>query len=647
MFNILDDLGGLKELYKEEACRNMDLGSYFFLAWKLQYIIVWNIYKLSKLRSENMKKLLTGNEAIARGVYESGVRYASGYPGTPSTEILENIASYKEEILAEWAPNEKVALEAAIGASIAGARSFSAMKHVGVNVAADPLFTFSYTGVNGGMVLLTADEPGQHSSQNEQDNRNYAKFAKIPMLEPADSQESKDMVEAAFEISEAYDTPVLIRTTTRVCHSKGIVECGERKEVEIKDYVKDVKKYMTVPAFARQMRVRVEERMEKLLEFSNKTKLNYIEWNDKKIGVISSGAASIFAKEVFGETASYLKLGFTNPLPGEKIKEFASQVDKIYVIEENDPYIEEQVRILGIDCIGKDLFSPYGEMTSDVIRKAVFGKTNDLIEYDKEKVVARPPILCAGCPHRGFFYELGRKRNVMVSGDIGCYTLGFGEPYDAMDFNICMGASISAGHGAQQVFNMKEDSKMRVVSVMGDGTFFHTGINSLIEVSHNGGNSVNVILDNRITGMTGHQDNPGTGYTLQGKEAPELDIEEFVKACGIKHIVKIDPNDITAVKNALDWALDLDEASVIITRYPCVLKKLSSQDKGEFKHAFQDKYQVDHDTCVGCRACIRTGCPAISFDNQSKKSTIDYEHCVGCSVCAQVCPVNAIGKVEA
>jgi indolepyruvate ferredoxin oxidoreductase, alpha subunit len=594
-----------------------------------------------------MKKLLTGNEAIARGAYEAGVKYASAYPGTPSTEILENIANYKEDILAEWAPNEKVAMEAAIGASIAGARSLAAMKHVGVNVAADPLFTFAYTGVNGGMVLITADEPGQHSSQNEQDNRNYAKFAKIPMLEPSDSQESKDMVIAAFQISEAYDTPVLMRVTTRTCHSKGVVECKDREEVQIKDYVKDVKKYMTIPSFAKEMRVKVEARMQRLLDFSNTTELNFIDWNDTKVGVIASGAAYTFAREVFGETASYLKLGFTNPFPTEKIKEFASKIEKLYIVEENDPLIEDQVRILGFDCFGKNLFPAYGEMTPDVIRKAVFGETNKTIDYDRAKVVPRPPVLCSGCPHRGFFYELGKKKNVMISGDIGCYTLGFSEPYNAMDFNICMGASVSAGHGAQQVFNMKEGTKKRVVSVIGDSTFFHTGINSLIEVTYNRSNTVNVILDNRITGMTGHQDNPGTGYTLQGKETKELDIEQLVRACGIEHVIKIDPNDLAAVKNALDYALSLDEPSVIITRWPCALKKLSIQDKEEFKDVFQNKFEINHDECIGCKACVRTGCPAISFDNETKKATIDIEQCVGCTVCSQVCPVKAIGKVGA
>lgn len=595
-----------------------------------------------------MKKLLTGNEAIARGAYEAGVKYASAYPGTPSTEILENIAKYyKEDILAEWAPNEKVALEASMGASIAGARSMAAMKHVGVNVAADPLFTFSYTGVNAGMVLVTADEPGQHSSQNEQDNRNYAKFAKVPMLEPSDSRESKDMIKIALKISEEYDTPVLIRMTTRVCHSKGIVDCYEREKIEIKDYVKDVNKYVCVPVVSKKLRIKVEEKMRKLLDYSNNTELNYIEWNNKKVGIIASGAVFTFAKEVFGDSASYLKLGFTNPLPTEKIKEFASSVEKIYVIEENDPYIEEQVRILGFDCFGKNLFPSYGELTPDIIRKSVFGETYKTVKYDKEKVIPRPPALCAGCPHRGFFYQLGKRKDIMVSGDIGCYTLGFADPYNAMDSTVCMGASVSMGHGAQQVFNMKENSGMRVVSVIGDSTFFHTGINSLINVSYNKSNTVTVILDNRATGMTGHQDNPGTGYTLQGKETVELDIEKLVRASGIDNVIQTNPNNLTAVKNALDWALSLNEPSVIITRWPCVLKKLSSRDKEEFEEMFQSKYNIDKDKCIGCRACIRTGCPAISFDKVVKKSIIDLEQCVGCSVCFQVCPVKAIGKVEA
>lgn len=594
-----------------------------------------------------MKKLLTGNEAIARGAYEAGVRYASAYPGTPSTEILENIGLYKDDILAEWAPNEKVALESAIGASMAGARAMASMKHVGLNVAADPLFTVSYTGVNGGLVVVSADEPGQHSSQNEQDNRNYAKAAKIPMLEPSSSQESKDMVKIAFEISEKFDTPVLIRMTTRVCHSKGIVECEDRNDVEIKEYVKDINKYMTVPAIARKLRVKVEERQKKLLEFSNSTELNYIEWNDAEIGVIASGVSYYYAKEVFGDTASYLKLGFTQPLPSEKIREFCSKVKKVYVIEENDPYIEEHVRMLGFDCHGKDVFPAYGEMLPEVIRKAVFGVTKPTVGYEGKEVVSRPPTLCAGCPHRGFYYELGKRKNVMMSGDIGCYSLAYTEPYNAVDQNICMGASISVGHGAQKVFNMKKDNKMRVVSCLGDSTFFHTGINSLINVIYNKSNTVNVILDNRITGMTGHQENPGSGYTLQGEKTVDIDIEAVVRALGFKNVVVINPNDLKAVKNALDWALSLEEPSVIITRWPCVLKELSPEDKKEFGTPFKSKCTVDKETCIGCKACLRTGCPALSFDKANKKANIDQNSCVGCEVCLQVCPVKSIGKVEA
>lgn len=591
-----------------------------------------------------MKLLMTGNEAIARGAYEAGVRFASAYPGTPSTEILENVATYKEDIVAEWATNEKVALEAAIGGSIAGARTMASMKHVGVNVAADPLFTFSYTGVNGGMVLITADEPGMHSSQNEQDNRNYAKFAKIAMFEPSTSQEAKDMLKEAFEISEKYDTPVLFRVTTRLCHSKGIVECSDRVEVPIKEYIKNPKKNLTVPAHARVRRVEIDDRMSKLLEYSNNTHLNNYEINDTKIGIVASGMCYTYAKEVFKDDASYMKLGFTNPLPMEKIKKFASKVDNVYVIEENDPFIEEQLKANNIKCHGKDIFPSYGELTPDVIRKSVFGKTNDTIDYNKDLVVNRPPGLCAGCPHRCFFYELGKRKNVMITGDIGCYTLGFAPPYNAMDTTICMGASLSSGHGAQKVFNMKENNKIRVVGVLGDSTFFHTGINSLLDVVYNKGNSISVILDNRITGMTGHQQNPGTGYTLQGNVTSEVNIEELVKACGVKHIRTINPNNLSQVKESLDWAFELDEPSVIIARWPCALKKFSKQDIEEFNNPFTSKCSVNTDKCIGCKLCMKIGCPAISFKSEEKMVSIDSNKCVGCEVCSQVCPKDAISK---
>ena len=591
-----------------------------------------------------MKKLMTGNEAVARGAYEAGVKFASAYPGTPSTEILENIALYKEDIKAEWAPNEKVAVESAAGASIAGARTVASMKHVGLNVAADPLFTIAYTGVNGGFVIITADEPGQHSSQNEQDNRNYAKSAKIPMLEPSDSQEAKDMIKKAFEISEKYDTPVLYRLTTRLCHSKSIVECNERKEVGIKEYVKDANKYVTVPAVSRKLRVKVEERLKKLTDYSNTTEFNYMEINNSKVGVIVSGMCFNFAKEVLKENVSYLKLGFTFPMPDEKIKEFSSEVDKIYIIEENDGFIEEHVKSLSIECYGKNTFPPYGEMTPDIIREAVTGKTFEHLDINEELLIPRPPTFCPGCPHRGLFYELGKRKDVVVTGDIGCYTLGFSAPYNSMDCCVCMGASLGSGHGAQQVFNMVEGNKKRVVGVLGDSTFFHTGINGLFDVIYNKGNSISIILDNRITGMTGHQQNPGSGYTLQGEKTTEISIEEIVKACKVKNVRVINPNKLSEVNDALDWALSNKEASVIITRWPCALKKFLPQDIEEFNNPFKDRCTIVEDLCIGCKKCTKTGCPAISYNKENKKAIIDKNQCLGCEVCAQVCPKEAIIK---
>ena len=596
-----------------------------------------------------MKKLLTGNEAVAQGAWEAGVRFASAYPGTPSTEILENIALYKDDILAEWAPNEKVALETAFGASVAGARSLAAMKHVGVNVAADPLFTIAYTGVTGGFVLITADEPGHFSSQNEQDNRNYAKSSKIPMFEPADSSESKEMLKEAFRISEEFDSVVLYRMTTRVCHGKGIVEIGGREEQPIVDYVKNVNKYIPVPAIVTDMRHRVEARMKKLANYTENTPFNFTEINEatsgEKIGVIASGIAYLYAKEVFGDTVSYLKLGFTNPLPEKMISDFARQFDVLYVIEENDPYIEDKVRSLGFaDVRGYDFFPFTGEKTSDVIRKAVFGETKPQIKYDASSVTGRPPALCAGCPHRGFFFELGKRKNIIMTGDIGCYALAFAPPYNAMDLSLCMGGSLSMGHGIQQVMDMKEEADKRVVAFLGDSTFFHTGINSLMGTAYNGSRTVSVILDNRITGMTGHQQNPGTGVTLQGKSTKDIDIEALVRACGIDHVFIIDPNKLNEVKKALDEALALDVPSVIITRWPCVLKKLSAKDKDEFEGVFQSKCIVVAEDCIGCNACTKTGCPAISFDKVVKKASINSASCVGCEVCVQVCPANAITK---
>jgi len=547
-----------------------------------------------------LKQLITGNEAVARGAWEAGVRFASAYPGTPSTEILENIATYKE-IHSEWAPNEKTALESVIGASLAGARAIASMKHVGLNVAADPFFTFAYIGVNAGAVVVTADEPGQFSSQNEQDNRNYAKAAMTPMFEPSDSQECKDMLLEAFEISEQYDIPVLFRMTTRVCHSKSLVELGERQDVPLKPYVRNIKKYVAVPANARPMKVKVQENQALLNVYSNNCQWNRIEINKPSVGIICSGDCYLYAREVFGGDASYLKLGFTNPLPDDLIREFASKVEKIYIIEENDPYIEEHVRALGIACDGKNIFPRNGEMKPEVIRSVIYGEEYAVDDEVRAAVIPRPPTLCAGCPHRGFFYELGRRKNVMVSGDIGCYTLASGAPYHAMETTVCMGASISLGHGAQQVFETIEGNKMRVVSVLGDSTFFHTGINSLLDVAYNKSNLITVVLDNRITAMTGQQDNPGSGRTIQGEIIEAVSIEAIARAFGFRNVRVINPNQLTEVKQALDWALGLQEPSVIITRWPCALKKQTALDQEEFRGSFTSTYWVNEEICIGCK----------------------------------------------
>ncbi|MEW9124403.1 MAG: indolepyruvate ferredoxin oxidoreductase subunit alpha [Thermotaleaceae bacterium] len=588
-----------------------------------------------------MKKFLTGNEAMARGAFEAGVTFAAAYPGTPSTEILENIGPYKEHIYAEWAPNEKVALEVAIGASIAGARSLAAMKHVGVNVAADPLFTYAYTGVNGGLILISADDPGMHSSQNEQDNRYYAKFSKVAMVEPSDSQESKDFVKIALEISEKYDTPVLFRVTTRICHSKGLVNFGAREEVGIKSYSKNIPKYVATPGNARMMHVKVEKRLKELENFSNATELNRIEWHSKRVGIVTSGVAYQYSKEVFGEDASYLKLGFTYPLPMEKIKAFASEVETLYVIEELEPYIEEQIKAAGIACMGKELIPNIGELNPDIIAKAILGVEREVVEVGKS-AVNRPPTMCAGCPHRGFYYMLSKKKNIMISGDIGCYTLGSAEPLSAMDTCICMGASISAGHGAQKAFTFNGIDK-KVVNIIGDSTFFHSGVTSLMDIVYNHGTAVTVILDNRTTGMTGHQENPGTGYTLQGNKTHGIRIPLLCEAVGVKkeNIYIINPLDLDACKKAIDAALQATEPTVIITEWPCVLKELTEEDIEKFGNK-KITCRVDNEKCKACRVCTKTGCPAIGF---KEKANINEDMCVGCQVCLQACPFNAIERV--
>ena len=591
-----------------------------------------------------MKALMTGNEAIARGVWEAGAEYAAAYPGTPSTEILENIAKYdKKDIIAEWAPNEKVAMESALGASMAGLRSVAAMKCVGVNASADPWMCFSYTGCNAGMVVIVADEPGQQSSgQSAQDDRTFFKHARYPFFEPADSQEAKDMVKEAFRISEEQDTLVVIRMTTRVCHSKTIVELEERQVVEPREYVKNAAKFIPVPANSPALVQHSYEKLENLKPYSEETGFNREELHDTKIGVVCSGCSYYFTKEVLGEGASYYKVGFVNPLPIESIKAFAAKVETLYVVEETDPLIENEMRLAGIACHGKDVLPMTGELLPNVLREKLLHEKTVQKDVDRSKVLPRPPAFCAGCPHRGFFHVLGKMKNIMVSSDIGCYSLSLGEPYYAGDAGICMGSSISLGHGFQKAMNKKGGS-MRVVSVLGDSTFMHTGIPSLIDAAYNNSNTVNVILDNRITGMTGHQENPGTGFTAQGDPAPEVDIPAVCRAIGIKHVVTVDPNDLAAVKTALEEALALDEPSVIITRWPCALKKFSEQDKAEFPDMFQARYTVAADKCIGCRSCLKVGCPAVNFDRESKKASIGKD-CLGCSVCAQVCPVNAIGK---
>ena len=583
-----------------------------------------------------MKRLLTGNEAIARGAYEAGCHVATAYPGTPSTEILENIAKYSE-IDSEWSTNEKVALEVGAGASIAGARSLVAMKHVGLNVAADPLFSIAYQGSNGGLIIITADEPGMHSSQNEQDNRLFAPHAKVAMVEPSDSQECKDFVKHAFEISEKYDTPVLFKVTTRICHSKGAVELLDREEVEIREYVKDIKKYIMVPAHSKGKHVEMEEiRLPNLREYSNNSPLNKIEWNDRKIGIITAGASYLHAKEVFGDTVSYLKVGFSYPLPDQLFREFADGVDKIYVIEENEPYMEQFIKAMGIDCIGKEIFSVCGEINPQIIREAILGEKIPESETLDLTVSSRPPALCAGCPHRGIFYAMSKHKNkIIVTSDIGCYTLGAMPPLGMGDTIICMGAGITAGQGFEKV-NRIEDRDKKVFGVVGDSTFFHSGMTGLVNGVYNKSNMVTVILDNRITAMTGHQENPGTGKSVSGVEAPMVNLEALVKAIGVKedNIRIVDPYNMDENTNAVNDALEASEPFVIITNQPCALIKDVMKERAGLN------CEVNQEECRKCKTCLKIGCPAISM--KDNVVSIDKTLCNGCTVCLQVCPFDAI-----
>ena len=587
-----------------------------------------------------MKRLLTGNEAVARGLYEAGVSFASAYPGTPSTEILENTGNYTE-IDAEWAPNEKVAMEAAIGASISGVRSFAAMKMVGVNVAADPLFTYAYMQVHGGFVFVSADDPGMHSSQDEQDNRNFAKFAKICMFEPSNSQEAKDMTKAAYDVSERFHTPVMVRMTTRICHSKSLVTEQERVPAPIIPYTRRTGEIDSVPAVARVRRVIIEQRQKELQEWSETCPWNMEEPGDTKIGIVTSGAGYNYVKEVFGDSVSVLKIGFPYPLPMKKIRAFADKVDTLYVVEELDPFMEEQLHAAGIACHGKDVIPNIGELDPHIVAEGILGNGYAGKAVPEDLCVPRPPVLCAGCPHRGFAYELAKHKDAVMIGDIGCYGLCGTAPLNAKDLGLNMGSAFSIGHGMAHGFAMSGQKK-RIVAYMGDSTFFHTGINALMEVSYNKSPVICAILDNRTTGMTGHQDNPGTGYTLKGQEAYAIDIETIVRDLGIRNVRTVNPQDLTVMKETLDWAFSItDEPVVIVTKYPCALKKWTPLDTGEFTRP-DTTYEIQQDVCIGCRKCLTTGCPALRYDTEQKKSSISQADCAGCSLCAQVCPVRAI-----
>ena len=580
-----------------------------------------------------LKSLMTGNEAIARGAWEAGVRFATAYPGTPSTEILENIAGY-DEIRSQWSVNEKTALETALGGSIAGARTICAMKHVGLNVAADPLFSSAYMGVNAGLVIVTADDPGCHSSQNEQDNRNYAKAAKLPLIEPSNSQEALDFVKVAFELSEAYSTPVLFRITTRLAHGKSVVTVGRRVDVKPREYVRDTSRFVLMPAQARTRHGVLEDRLIQLEDWACTTRLNRVEWGSRKLGIITSGVAYHYAHEVFGEDASYLKLGMSYPFPKKLVEDFAAQVDRLVVIEELDPFIEDAVRAMGIEAEGKALIPRLGELDSAIIAEA-FEKA-DSKSPPPEDVTGRPPMFCAGCPHRGVFYELGQLP-VTITGDIGCYTLGSLPPFAATETCICMGASISAGLGFQKVFNMLNPADpKRTIAVIGDSTFYHSGMTGLLDAVYNDVGLITIILDNRITAMTGHQENPGSGYNLSGQSAPQARPEEIAKALGVEQIATVNPYDLTEVKKALDNALADPHPSVIVSRAPCALLKREAVRR--------PPYCVDQDACRKCKACLKVACPALYVEDGEVH--IDNASCVGCGVCAQVCRFGAINQTE-
>lgn len=573
-----------------------------------------------------MKELMLGNKAVARGLYEAGCKVISSYPGTPSTEITEEAAAYKE-VYCEWAPNEKVALEVAHGATLGGVRAACAMKHVGLNVAADPLFTISYQGLNAGLVVCVADDPGMHSSQNEQDSRHYAIAAKLPMLEPSDSEESRVFAKKAFEMSEKFNTPVLLKMVTRVSHSQSIVDTEERIEPAQVPYVKDPTKVM-MTLNSRNAHVRVEQRTKDLIEYAENCEFNRVEMGkDTSVGIITDSTSYQYAREVLGEDACILKLGLINPLPEKLIKDFAAKVDKVVVLEELDPIIENHCKQLGIKVSGKDTFPICGEFSQNLVRECLGMEVPAHMSID-ENLPARPPVMCAGCPHRGIFYIL-KKKKCMVYGDIGCYTLGAVAPLNAMDLNVCMGASCSGLHGFNKA--MGEAGESNSVGVIGDSTFIHSGMTGITDISYNMSNSTVIILDNSITGMTGHQQNPTTGKNLRGEPAGKVDLEALCKALGFNRVRVVDPYDLRAVEEAVTEELAAKEPSIIISRRPCVMIKGT---------VHKPPISVDEDKCVGCKQCMSIGCPAIAV--KDKKAHIDPTLCIGCKVCSQMCKFGAI-----
>ncbi len=576
---------------------------------------------------------MSGNEAIARGAWEAGATVASGYPGTPSTEILENAIKYKEDLYCEWAPNEKVAFEVAAGAALAGARSFCTMKHVGLNVAADPLMTLAYVGVVGGFVAVVADDPGMHSSQNEQDTRQYARFAKIPILEPSDAQEARDFMIRAFEISEKYSTPVILRSTTRISHARSLVELGERTPHVAAGFKKDPPRFVPIPAWGRKMRHKVEARLHELRSGAEKSDLNRIEMASTDLGIVACGIAYQYVKEVFPE-ASVLKLGWSYPFPDSTIREFASKVKRLLIVEELDDFVEEHVRSLGIECEGRNLVPGIGELSPErlsTVRERIMGRDNTLVTMglDATDLPARPPVLCAGCPHRGVFTALG-KLDVIVAGDIGCYSLGVSPPLSRIDTILCMGGGVSVAHGMA-----KAGEKKKIVGMVGDSTFFHSGITGLLDVAVNKSNVVICIVDNRTTAMTGHQDHPGTGKTLMGEKTVAVSIEDVVRACGIKRIVVVDPYDIDATYKVFKEETEADEPSVVISRAPCLLAERKTLGK---------PFRVLEDKCKKCGACLKIGCPAL--EAADKQPRVNADACVGCSICLQMCKFDAIHRDE-